>query len=379
MVNHNLRVQSLTKAETDTSRLALLQQDVAAGDQALGDILRSEGTPDKIEVERTNPTASAFALWHVELRMHYSTSRKLYVFQGGENLPWQLVRTGIASSLPLYRPRDTIVGYREYLKRFPDDPPEDVSWANARLADLIQEERKREAVEHMAEFVRKQAKPESIDAYEAWLRKTPADDPSRLVAVEKRDSLRFEGYKAKGTRAALREFAEKYPESSIARRLRAEYILDDSAAAAIARAAEALDDLRTALTVGVNFQEYGRRLVDSKIAVTRALSDPGARAAAVASNDLEAAVGYYQQALEVWNWEIQNISARCDSGRGCYSWWGEPAVAGWLGACPQALERQPVGNPPWLNGLWWPDRARQCFWNEAGGRLEKVKRQLAVP
>ena len=162
-----------------------------------------------------------------------------------------------------------------------------------------------QALARMEDFVRKRRKGGLTKAYEDYLRTIPASDPSRQTALARLDELRFAPYRTKGTRAAMREFVIKYPDSAIAQALEQMLILDHDDAAHYAEAVAALEELQTAVGVGLTFAEYSRRVIDMNIKVNRAFNSVRAlpKGAVLAVGN---AMDWYKLALNAWNMKIQN-------------------------------------------------------------------------
>jgi hypothetical protein len=308
----NSRLISLLRETSDTQRLSILHEEAKAGDETLADLFQREGEPEKVEVHDLNPGGNTFlggALgrsaagpWSAQVRLYYpKTSRKLYVLQRRANEPWRVVRVEVASNLPPYQRIDSVDGYREYLQRFPDDPAEDVTAAQNRIRELEDQQRQVEAqgkaIARMEDFVRHHPKPGTTAAYEDYLKKIHPDDLARATALERLDALRYEPYKAKGTRAARREFVTRYPDSASAHRLNEEEILDEKGAASFTDAVRAVEELGSATSVGLNFGEYSRRLVDARIRLDQALSEAQDRVPVTANQTLREAILDYQEAL----------------------------------------------------------------------------------
>jgi hypothetical protein len=362
---HNIRLRHLIESGVRSEQLAILHKEADAGDPQLRDIFSREGDPLDIVVINRGGTFLAG-----EVRLSYpKTSRKLYVLQRGLNESWQLVRTDTASNFPEYRTRDTVDGYREYLTRYPDDPSPDVAAATSRLREL--EERESSAAS-MERFIAAHRKPGSIEAYEDYVRVTSQSDPSWHVASERLDELRFAPYRTKGTPSAYQEFIAKYPTSAKAASLKEQYIFDEKAAASLRATIDALDDLATATGVGLNMAEYGRRLIDAKIKVSKTL-DSSTRSALprTALRAVDSAMSAYENASTVWNWKIQNVrlhSRTYDSGYDYLTI--QPDVMAWLQFCPAANIVQ--GGPGTL-GTWLPDIVIQCYWTNARSELAAAK------
>jgi hypothetical protein len=148
---------------------------------------------------------------------------------------------------------------------------------------------------------------------------------------------------------------------------------------ALADAVSALEDLRTAVGVGVNLEEYSRRLIDSKIRVRHALARTGAQVPDGLRGTIDGALADYESALTVWSWKIENVRQHSKTYEYGYYWMGDEAeVIAWLNYCPQALQSRPTGVIIGvMQGTWFPDIVIKCYWGDAGSKLDKVKAQLA--
>jgi hypothetical protein len=156
------RWQRLAATPSDAQRVSILRQQAAEGDATLADVLNREGDPDTVNLAPYSQSAY--------LRLDYTTSRKRYVLESSDGQPWKLVGTEVISSLPRYRYTDTVDAYNEYLRRFPDDPPEDIEFARNRIKQIDEEREKEErraaAVAQLEQFIR--AHPTGHDVREVY-------------------------------------------------------------------------------------------------------------------------------------------------------------------------------------------------------------------
>lgn len=369
---HNRRLRAVFHAVSDTDRYVALKAEADAGDSQLAEIFAREGVPSQIDFSDLNPGGTMSA----EVGLHYPDTRKLYVLRRGLNEDWQLIATQVASSLPRYRSNDTIEAYREYLAKYPDDPPRDIGAAKSRLGELEAERReadtKAAAIARLDAFLQRNGGENNVRGYEEYLKTADSSDPARAVALERLANLQFEPYRKQGTRAAYREFVNRYPDSSIARRLRAEYVLDDGAAQALADAIRAIEELRIAIGVGVNMQEYSRRLVDATIGAERGLATGGQWIPNGARSAIGRALERYRAASDVWNWKIQNVRDHSKSYEYGYHYFTTNSVVmSWLSYCPSALIRQ---GSSIVSGIFAPDAVMQCYWRDAAEDLNAAKR-----
>jgi len=359
----------LNEAVYAPTRLQALKDD-ARGSDELMEVFRRAGNPDSFAIESRNSGGGP-----ASARLCYPRSRTCYLFERGQDEKWHLLGTALASSLSIYKNRDTIEGYKEYLTKFPDDPPGDLKTAHARLGALEQAKEANDqrvaALSRMEAFISRSPQKNSVEAYETYLRGLPVADPSRQVAEARLDDLRFAPYKAKGTRSAMREFVKRYPKSANAQRIRSEIILDDGGAATFREALSSLAEMETATSTGVNIAEYSRRLVDVKIQVDQKLTSGPSSLPQGARDSLRRVVSHYQNALEAWNWKLANLSMLC-VGDAYYFYADDSRVNAWLAHCPSALYRSPSWNVN--NGTWFPNVVVQCYWRDASSELEAARR-----
>jgi len=138
------RWTQLSQASSNQARISILRLQ-AQNDQALAGILGQYGTPETVDVHDYGSSSA-------EIRLLYPDKRKRVVLTSvpGDQ-GWQVARVELVSSLPAYRERDTVEGYEEYLAKYPDDPPDDIESARARIRQL---QDRQAALAKLEEFIR---------------------------------------------------------------------------------------------------------------------------------------------------------------------------------------------------------------------------------
>lgn len=169
------RWSQLSQASSNQVRISILQSQ-AQNDKVLAGILRQYGTPETVDVYDYGSSSA-------EIRLSYPDMRKRVVLTSvpGDQ-GWEVARVELMSSLRAYRERDTVQGYEEYLTKYPDDPPDDLDYARARIRYLRD---RQEALAKLEQFIRDQPHGHDIaEVYRALKTRSQIEAKSEFETTE---------------------------------------------------------------------------------------------------------------------------------------------------------------------------------------------------
>ncbi|HEV8715790.1 MAG TPA: SH3 domain-containing protein [Candidatus Binatia bacterium] len=150
-------------------------------------------------------------------------------------------------------------------------------------------------------------------------------------------------------------------------------LLDPRTRDAMEHALKPLRLLAAAMETGVNYQQYGTRLVDAKMELEGTIGDNSLNTPADFRNEVNTIFDVYQDAQLAWEWKIRQ-GTFCDRTDCSYSR-DDSFVSALFSKYPflrSTITQEAPGGIFLPNGIWAHSRALSLLWAEARARTEKL-------
>src|SRR5262249_3335506 len=255
-----------------------------------------------------------------------------------------------------YRQRDTAASYREFLAKYPDSP-------------FIEEARLRIATLDPDGDFEPYRKRDTVEGYEEFLATRHTDHKYFATALERLSVLTGRSTIVKapgGTQSpAVAEASRTLIVTTGS--------LDQKTREAMELALKPLRLLAAAIETGMNYQQYGTRLVDAKMEVESAIGDSNLNIPTDFRSTLATIFDIYQDARLAWEWKIRQ-GTFCDRTDCSYSR-DDSFVSALFSKYPflrSTITQEAPGGIFLPNGIWAHSRALSSLWAEARTKTEKL-------
>jgi hypothetical protein len=268
-----------------------------------------------------------------------------------------------ASLYEPYRQRDTAAGYREFLAKYPDSA-------------FIEEARPRIATLDPDGDFEPYRKRDTVEGYEEFLATRHTDHKYFATALERLSALtgRSTIVKAPG--------GTQPPGVAAASGMLIVTIgsLDQKTREAMELALKPLRLLAAAMETGMNYQQYGTRLIDAKMKVEGAIGDQNLNIPSDFKSEIYTIFDIYQDARLAWEWKTRQ-GTFCDRTDCSYSR-DDSFVSGLFSKYPflrSTITQEAPGGIFLPNGIWAHSRALSLLWAEAKAKTEKLAATVPPP
>lgn len=156
--------------------------------------------------------------------------------------------------------------------------------------------------------------------------------------------------------------------------------LDPKTRDAMEHALRPLRLLAAAMETGMNYQQYGTRLVDAKMEVESAIGDQNLNIPSDFKSEIYTIFDIYQDARLAWEWKTRQRTF-CDRTDCSYSR-DDSFVSGLFSKYPflrSTITQEAPGGIFLPNGIWAHSRALSLLWAEAKAKTEKLAATVPPP